>query len=253
MPQGSQPIGSPEAPEGLRVPRHLGVIMDGNGRWATSQGRPRTDGHVEGVKSLRRLVEYCMRYGTQYLTVFSFSSENWARPAAEIKFIFGLLKKFVDSDLKSLHKNNVRVHIIGERNGLDKQLISLINKVETLTAKNTGFVLQVAFNYGGRAEIVHAAQRLADAVKAGDLIADDITEQTFTDTLYTSGVPDPDVILRTSGEQRLSNFLIWQAAYAELIFVDERWPDFSEEVFVDVLKEYACRERRFGGVEAAAQ
>lgn len=252
MPPEPKPIGSVAEQAGLRIPRHLGVTMDGNGRWAAERGRPRTDGHSEGVKALRKLVEYCIRYGTEYLTVFSFSSENWSRPESEVKFIFALLRKFVESDLKALSRNNVKVRIIGERDRLDASLIALIEKVERQTEHNTGLNLQVAFNYGGRAEIVGATKKLATQVKLGLLDPDSIDEEKFASTLFTSGIPDPDVILRTSGEQRFSNFLIWQAAYSELIFVEELWPDFNEETFVRMLREYAGRERRFGGVEARA-
>jgi len=245
----TEPLGSAIEHDGLRIPRHLGVTMDGNGRWATDRGRPRTDGHREGIKALRRLVEYCGRYGTQYLTVFSFSSENWSRPAGEVKFIFRLLRQFVDSDLNALIRNNVRVRIIGERRRLEASLVTLIDKVERKTAHNTGLNLQVAFNYGGRAEIALAAKALAHQVKSGTLNPESIDEEMLGSALLTAGIPDPDVILRTSGELRFSNFLIWQAAYSELIFVEERWPDFDEEVFVRMLREYAGRERRFGGIE----
>ncbi len=234
----------------LRVPVHLGVIMDGNGRWAKARGKRRTDGHVEGVKALRGLVENCINYGVEYLTVFSFSSENWTRPPDEVSFIFGLLRRFVASDLQRLIRNNVRVRIIGSREGLDPSLIRLINDVEAKTAANTGLVLLVAFNYGGKAEIAQAARRLAQKVAAGQLTPDQITESALAAELYTAGIPDPDVIIRTSGEQRISNFLLWQAAYSELIFVDEHWPDFDERSFLRVLEAFALRDRRFGGIKA---
>jgi undecaprenyl diphosphate synthase len=235
---------------GLRIPRHIGVIMDGNGRWARARGRPRTDGHVEGVKSLRRLLELCIRYGVGHLTVFGFSSENWSRPADEISFIFGLLRRFVASDLERLVENNVHVRIIGSREGLEPSLSRLIDDVEQKTRRNTGLQLMVAFNYGGKAEITEAVRRIARAVAAGKLQPDAITEQTIADELYTAGQPDPDIIIRTSGEQRVSNFLLWQGAYAELAFVPCNWPDFDERAFLGVLEDYSGRERRFGGVEA---
>ena len=234
----------------LRVPAHIGVIMDGNGRWAKARGKPRTEGHVAGVKALRATVENCINYGVGYLTVFSFSSENWTRPKDEISFIFGLLRRFVASDLEKLHRNNVRVKIIGARDGLDESLRRLIAEVEATTAMNTGLKLQVAFNYGAKAEITDAVKRIASLVAAGRLRAEDITEGTISRALYTSGMPDPDLIIRTSGEQRVSNFLLWQGAYAELVFVEENWPDFDEAAFVRVLEDYSGRERRFGGVEA---
>jgi undecaprenyl diphosphate synthase len=234
----------------LRIPAHVGVIMDGNGRWAQARGKPRTDGHVAGVKALRGLVESCINYGVGHLTVFSFSSENWTRPRDEISFIFGLLRRFVASDLEKLHRNNVRVRIIGSRDGLDDSLRRLIAEVEATTAMNTGLKLQVAFNYGGKAEITEAVRRIASLVASGRLKAEDITEDTIGRALYTAGLPDPDIIIRTSGEQRFSNFLLWQSAYSELAFVDENWPDFNEQTFLRVLEEYSGRDRRYGGVEA---
>jgi len=234
----------------LRIPAHIGVIMDGNGRWAKARGKPRTEGHVAGVKSLRALVETCIDYGVEYLTVFSFSSENWTRPKDEISFIFGLLRRFVASDLEKLHRNNVRVKIIGSREGLDDSLRRLIAEVEATTATNTGLKLQVAFNYGGKAEIAEAVRRIASLVASGRMKAEDITEETIGRALYTAGMPDPDIIIRTSGERRFSNFLLWQSAYAELVFVEENWPDFDEAAFVKVLEDYSGRDRRYGGLEA---
>ncbi|WP_137152130.1 isoprenyl transferase [Devosia sp. FKR38] len=238
--------------QALRVPVHMGVIMDGNGRWAKARGKRRTEGHIEGVKSLRNLVELCINYGVAHLTVFSFSSENWSRPRDEIAFIFNLLRRFVASDLQRLIRNNVRVRIIGTRAGLEASLLRLIDDVEAKTAANTGLELIVAFNYGGKAEIVEATRLIAAEVAAGRLKPEEITEQTMASYLYTSGIPDPDLIVRTSGEQRISNFLLWQAAYSELVFVDENWPDFDEASFLRVLETFARRERRFGGIEAAA-
>jgi undecaprenyl diphosphate synthase len=234
----------------LRIPSHLGVIMDGNGRWAQARGKRRTEGHIEGVKALRNLVELCITYGVPHLTVFSFSSENWTRPKDEISFIFNLLRRFVASDLQRLIRNNVRVRIIGSRDGLEPSLVRLIDDVEAKTAANTGLVLIVAFNYGGKAEIAEAARRLAREVAAGRLSPEEITEEAIAGALYTAGLPDPDLIIRTSGEQRISNFLLWQAAYAEFVFVDEHWPDFDEASFIRVLETFARRDRRFGGIEA---
>ncbi len=239
----------PAEKPGLKIPAHVAVIMDGNGRWAKARGKQRTEGHVEGVKALRRLVDLAIRYGVAHLTVFSFSSENWRRPPDEVNFIFGLLHRFVASDLATLIRNNVRVKIIGTRDGLDAALLRLIADVERKTADNTGLELIVAFNYGGKAEITDATRRIAEAVAAGRLKPEEITETTVEDALYTTGIPHPDVIIRTSGEQRISNFLLWQAAYSELIFVEENWPDFGEASFLKVLDEYASRKRRFGGIE----
>jgi undecaprenyl diphosphate synthase len=234
----------------LRIPAHLGVIMDGNGRWAQARGKRRTEGHIEGVKALRNLVELCITYGVGHLTVFSFSSENWTRPKDEISFIFNLLRRFVASDLQRLIRNNVRVRIIGSREGLEPSLVRLIDDVEAKTAANTGLVLIVAFNYGGKAEIAEAARKLAREVAAGRLSPEAITEERLAGALYTAGLPDPDLIIRTSGEQRISNFLLWQAAYAEFVFVEENWPDFGEASFVRVLETFSRRDRRFGGIEA---
>jgi undecaprenyl diphosphate synthase len=234
----------------LRIPLHLGVIMDGNGRWAKARGKRRTEGHIEGVKSLRNLVELCINYGVANLTVFSFSSENWTRPKDEISFIFALLRRFVASDLQRLIRNNVRIRIIGSRAGLEPSLVRLIDDVEAKTAGNAGLNLIVAFNYGGKAEITDATRVIARAVAAGKLSPEDITEATVEAALYTAGLPDPDLIIRTSGEQRISNFLLWQAAYSELVFVDEYWPDFDEASFVRVLEIFSLRDRRFGGIEA---
>lgn len=237
----------------LRVPRHLAVTMDGNGRWAAARGKPRTDGHRAGIDALRRLVEYCIRYGVSYVTVFSFSSENWSRPAEEINFIFGLLKRFVLSDLKKLSDNNVRIRISGAREGLDPSIRQLIEKAERDTADNTGLNLIVAFNYGGKAELVDATRKLALAVQQGKMDVSDINEESISNALYLNDVPEPEVVLRTSGEQRFSNFLLWQAAYSELVFIDDYWPDFNEDSFLRVLEDFSRRERRFGGIEAKQQ
>lgn len=234
----------------LKVPRHLAVTMDGNGRWAKARGKPRTEGHRAGTDALRRLVEFSIRYGVEYLTVFSFSSENWSRPKDEVNFIFGLLRHFVASDLAKLVRNNVRIRIIGERARLDDQILQLIEKAEADTLQNDGLTLVVAFNYSGKTELVSAMQRLAHQVQSGELAPDDIDEATISNALYASDIPEPDVVLRTSGEQRFSNFLIWQAAYSELVFIDTYWPDFNEASFIEVLEDYGRRERRFGGIEA---
>jgi undecaprenyl diphosphate synthase len=236
---------------GLRIPVHLGVIMDGNGRWAKARGKRRTEGHVEGVRALRNLVELCGSYGVGYLTVFSFSSENWTRPPEEVSFIFNLLRRFVASDLQRLIRNNVQVRIIGSRQGLDESLVRLIDDVEAKTAGNTGLTLVVAFNYGGKAEITEAARHLAREAAAGRLDPEAIDEAMVAGALYTAGIPDPDIIIRTSGEQRISNFLLWQAAYSEFVFVEENWPDFDEASFLRVLETYALRDRRFGGIGTA--
>lgn len=240
-----------DAAPALRVPRHLAVTMDGNGRWAQARGKNRTEGHRAGIDALRRLVECCVGYGVEYVTVFSFSSENWSRPPEEVNFIFGLLRRFVVSDLDNLVRQNVRVRIAGSRAGLDNNILQLIDQAEQKTKDNTGLTLVVAFNYGGKAELVHATRKLAQDVRDGLIAPEDITEETISQSLYLADVPEPDAVLRTSGEQRFSNFLLWQSAYAELIFVDDYWPDFNEDCFVRVLEEFGRRDRRFGGVEAA--
>lgn len=233
----------------LRIPAHLGVIMDGNGRWAQARGKRRTEGHVAGVRALRGLVRLCISYNVPNLTVFSFSSENWTRPPDEVAFIFNLLRRFVASDLQELIRSNVKVRVIGSRQGLESSLVRLIDEAENKTAQNSGLNLIVAFNYGGKAELTEAARAIARDVAAGRLDPDAITEQTIAAALYTCGVPDPDLIVRTSGEQRISNFLLWQAAYAEFVFIDDYWPDFNEQTFLRVLETYALRDRRFGGAE----
>ena len=187
-------------------------------------------------------------YGVQCLTLFSFSAENWRRPPDEVRFIFGLLRRFVASDLEKLHAQNVRIRIIGDRESLERGLRGIIDDVENRTAGNTGLDLIIAFNYGAKSEIVTATRAIARKVAAGELKPEEIDEATITRHLDTSGLPDPDLILRTSGEMRLSNFLLWQSAYAELVFVDENWPDFDESVFVRALKSYTERDRRFGGI-----
>jgi undecaprenyl diphosphate synthase len=234
----------------LQIPDHIGVIMDGNGRWAKARGKPRSEGHRAGARAFRQLVETCVRFEVKYLTVFSFSSENWTRPKDEVNFIFSQIRRFVASDLENLVKNNVHVTVIGERDGLDTSMRGLIDRIETETRNNTGLNLLVAFNYGAKTEITSAVRHIARDVAEGRLSPDEIDEQTIAASLYTHGIPDPDVIIRTSGEQRVSNFLLWQAAYSELIFVDEYWPDFDEHVLLRVLEQYSSRERRFGGLEA---
>ena len=245
----TQPAAAPIEPASqLRIPRHIGVIMDGNGRWAKQRGLSRSDGHRAGVDAVRRTVRLSIAYGVQCLTLFSFSAENWRRPPDEIRFIFGLLRRFVASDLEQLDAQNVRVRIIGERTGLERGLRSTIEDVEARTRDNTGLDLVIAFNYGAKVEIANATRAIARKVAAGELDPETIDEKTIAHHLDTEGLPDPDLILRTSGEMRLSNFLLWQSAYAELLFVEENWPDFDESVFVRALRTYSERDRRFGGI-----
>jgi len=233
------------------APAHVGVIMDGNGRWAAQRGLPRFEGHRRGVEAVRRTVRAATELGIRYLTIYSFSSENWSRPAAEVADLMGLLKRFIRNDLADLHRNNVCVRILGLRAGLAPDIAGLLDEAEELTRANTGLTLIVAFNYGSRREIVEAARALAEAAAKGEIDPAAIDEAMLASRLGTAGIPDPDVIIRTSGEQRLSNFMMWQAAYAELIFLPIFWPDFDKAALEGALAEFSARERRFGGVTAS--
>jgi undecaprenyl diphosphate synthase len=233
-------------------PRHVAIIMDGNGRWAAAHGLPRGEGHRRGVEALRRAVRAAGEIGIEILTIYSFSSENWSRPPAEIRDLMALLRRFIRNDLAELHQNNVRVRIIGEREGLDPEIRGLLEEAEELTLTNRGLLLVVAFNYGGRQEIARATRRLAGLVAAGKLAPGDITADLIGRYLDAPELPDPDLIIRTSGEQRLSNFLMWQSAYSELIFVPTYWPDFERATLENAIAEYRRRERRFGGLVARA-
>jgi undecaprenyl diphosphate synthase len=234
----------------LAVPRHVAIIMDGNGRWAAARGLPRGEGHRRGVEALRRTVRAAGDLGIGFLTIFSFSAENWTRPPTEVRELMALLRRFIRHDLAELHHSGVRVRVIGERESLDRDIRRLLDEAEQLTKDNDKLVLVVAFNYGARQEIARAAQRLALAVSAGDLAVSDITADKLGSCLDAPDLPDPDLIIRTSGEQRLSNFLLWQAAYSELIFVPSHWPDFDRATLESAIAEYRGRERRFGGLIA---
>ena len=234
------------------VPRHVAIIMDGNGRWAAARGLPRVEGHRRGVEALRRTVRAAGEIGISVLTIFSFSSENWSRPQSEIRDLMGLLRRFVRNDLAELHSNNVRVRIIGERENLDREILLLLKEAEDLTRDNDGLTLVVAFNYGARQEIARAARLVAIEVAEGRLSADEVSPDLLARHFHAPDIPDPDLIIRTSGEQRLSNFLLWQAAYSELIFVPINWPDFDRAVLEGAIAEYRRRERRFGGLVAAS-
>ncbi len=230
------------------LPRHIAIIMDGNGRWAEKRGLPRSAGHKQGVETVRRIVRAAGELGVEYLTLYSFSSENWSRPQAEISELFSLLRMFIRKDLADLHKNNVRVRIIGNRDGVPDDICVLLDEAESLTEQNSGQTLVVAFNYGSRSEIVGAARLFAEQVAAGKLSPAAINESFFSSLLDTRDIPDPDLLIRTSGEIRLSNFLLWQLAYAEMLFVDCLWPDFSKEELEKALQTYATRTRKFGGL-----
>lgn len=221
--------------------------MDGNGRWARARHRPRVFGHQAGVKTVRRIVEDAADMGLQYLTLYSFSTENWTRPKAEIAALFNLLRQYVEDDLETLDRNNVRIRIIGSRKGLKPDLLELIDRVERTTESNTEFFLNIAFNYGGRDEILRAS---AKAVKEGkDLSA--MSEAELTPYLDTADLPEPDLVIRTSGEKRISNFLLWQAAYAEFVFTDVLWPDFTRKDLEAAIAEFQNRERRFGNLNTS--
>jgi undecaprenyl diphosphate synthase len=232
------------------VPHHVAIIMDGNGRWAAARGLPRVEGHRRGVEALRRTIRAAGEIGIKVITIFSFSSENWSRPAAEVGELMGLLRRFIRNDLAELHRSGVRVRIIGERAGLEADIGRLLIEAEELTKDNTGLTLVVAFNYGARQEITRAARRAAEEVAQGRLKAEDITVDTLGGYLDAPDLPDPDLIIRTSGEQRLSNFLLWQSAYSELVFVPANWPDFDRAALEGAIREYRQRERRFGGLAA---
>ena len=232
------------------VPRHVAIIMDGNGRWAAARGLPRGEGHRRGVEALRRTIRAAGEMGIRFITIFSFSAENWTRPASEIGELMGLLRRFVRNDLAELHKSNVRVRIIGEREGLEDDIARLLLEAEELTKNNDGLTLVVAFNYGARQEITRAARRLAQQVEQGLIKPADVTMARLAGALDAPDIPEPDLVIRTSGEQRLSNFLLWQSAYSELVFVPTYWPDFDRAVLEAAIREYQQRERRFGGLVA---
>ncbi len=227
--------------------------MDGNGRWARQRGLPRTFGHREGVEAVRRTVTASIELGIPYLTIYSFSSENWSRPRDEIDYLMGLMKRFIRRDLAELHEANVRIRVIGEQDRVDPELLALIDEATELTRNNTRLTLVIAFNYGGRNEIVRAAGRLASQVAAGLLDPAEIDAGEFDRALDSGGVPDPDLLIRTSGEMRLSNFLLWQSAYAEFVFLDTYWPDFGQEHLEAAIAEYHGRERRYGGLASRSR
>ncbi|MBK1694143.1 di-trans,poly-cis-decaprenylcistransferase [Chromatium weissei] len=228
------------------VPRHVAIIMDGNGRWAKLRGRPRTVGHREGVKSVRAVVDECLRRGVQTLTIFAFSSENWQRPRSEVNILMELFMAALRGEVRRMKDNGVRLRIIGERRAFPEKLQRRIADAEALTADNSALMLQVAANYGGRWDITQALRRLLIEVQAGRLNPDLLNETTLAAYLSFSDIPDPDLFIRTGGEQRLSNFVLWQSAYAELYFTDVLWPDFNDIAFGAALDDFANRQRRFG-------
>ena len=233
-----------------RCPRHVAIIMDGNGRWASLRGLPRSAGHKAGVDALRRAVKAAADFGVEFLTIYSFSSENWSRPEAEISFLLDLLRRFVRQDVAELHRAGVKIKVIGSRENLEPAMIALLDDAERLTRENSGLNLVVAFNYGSRQEISRAISAIVAKVETGEIAAGEISPDLISQHLDTAGIPDPDLLIRTGAEQRISNFLLWQSAYTEFVFVKEFWPDFTAEIFARALDEYRQRDRRFGGIEA---
>ena len=223
--------------------------MDGNGRWAAARGLPRSAGHKQGIEALRRTVKAAGECGVEFLTVYSFSTENWSRPKAEVQFLLQLFRRFIRQDVAELHGNGIRIRMIGTRQGLEPSLVTMIEDAERLTANNTGMTLVVAFNYGGRQEMVRAVQALAQRVQKGEIDPDTITMETLSTSLDTNNMPDPDLLIRTGGEERLSNFLLWQSAYTEFVFTPEFWPDFDGAALQKAIAVFHSRDRRFGGLK----
>ena len=232
--------------ESKLTPRHVAIIMDGNGRWAQLRGRERYYGHMQGVEPVRAAVRAAIRRGVRYLTLYAFSTENWNRSEDEVKTLMGLLRDYLQSDLKEVQENNVRIRFIGEREMLDADIVRKMAEIEADTLRNTGMTLCIALSYGSRQEIVNAVKKTAALVKEGDISLNDVDVKLFSDMLYTKDMPDPDLVIRTSGEQRISNYLLWQIAYAEFFFTDVLWPDFNKKLLEDIIKNFNMRERRYG-------
>ena len=229
-------------------PKHVAIIMDGNGRWAEERGLPRAIGHRMGVEAVRRTIKSAISLNIQYLTLYSFSTENWTRPAGEINDLMGLMKRFIRRDLAELHEHGVRIRVIGGRENVDAELLSMIDDAVQITSANERLDLIIAFNYGARDEIANAARRIAEKVAAREILPAAVTAEMIEAELDTAGIPDPDLLVRTSGEERLSNFLLWQCAYTEFVFLDEYWPDFGDELLRAALEQYYARDRRYGGL-----
>ncbi|MGE5202561.1 MAG: isoprenyl transferase [Acidobacteriota bacterium] len=230
----------------LPPPKHVAIIMDGNGRWAKARGLPRVAGHRRGAEAARRTVEAAAELGVAYLTLFGFSSENWKRPVDEVDDLMALLRHYLRGEVAELHRHNIRIRVIGDRERLAPDIVTLIENTEALTAGNTRLQVAIALSYGGRAEIAGAARRIAEEVLAGKLVPAEIDEACFARHLLTADMPDPDLVIRTSGEQRLSNFLLWQTAYSEFVFIETLWPDFGKPDLERALREYHGRDRRYG-------
>ena len=231
-----------------KIPQHVAIIMDGNGRWAKKRGLPRTMGHAQGAKVVEQILEDADHMGIKYLTVYAFSTENWSRPDSEVKALMNLLRTYMKTSLAKCAKNNVRIRVIGDRTKLDDDLQKAIANLEENTKSNTGIGFQIAINYGARDEMRRAVTRLCEKAKEGTLDPRDITEETISDSLDTAGIPDPDLLIRTCGEERLSNFLMWQLSYSELYFTDCAWPDFTKQELEKAVDAYNHRERRYGGL-----
>ena len=231
-----------------KIPAHVAIIMDGNGRWAKKRGLPRTMGHAQGAKVVEQILEDADHMGIRYLTVYAFSTENWTRSGTEVKALMNLLRTYMKTSLAKCAKNNVRIRVIGDKTRLDPDLQDSIRTLEEATKNNTGIGFQIAINYGSRDEIARAVRKIAQKTAAGELRPEDITEETISDALDTAGIPDPDLLIRTCGEERLSNFLMWQLSYSEMYFTDTAWPDFTKEELEKAVDAYNHRERRFGGL-----
>jgi undecaprenyl diphosphate synthase len=232
----------------MTVPRHIAIIMDGNGRWAKERGLPRIKGHEQGAESVRAVTEACVELGVEFLTVYAFSTENWKRPAAEVSALWTLLEHFIQQETPTLMKNGVRLQAIGRLHELPESCQAALSRTVALTAQNPKTTLILALNYSGRTEIIDTVRRLCEEAAAGNLDSESLTEETFSRHLYTGGFPDPDLLIRTSGEMRLSNFLLWQLSYTEIHVTQKMWPDFSKEDLRDAIREYNKRQRRFGGL-----
>ncbi|MCR5256052.1 MAG: isoprenyl transferase [Acetatifactor sp.] len=234
--------------DNLKIPKSVAIILDGNGRWAKAKGLPRNMGHVQGAKTVEEICEVAYKMGVQYLTVYAFSTENWNRPKDEVDALMKLLRNYMTNSIRTATKNNMCVRIIGDKSKLDKDIQESIEKLETATKDNTGLHFQIAINYGGRDEIVRAEKKMLEDVKNGRLDVSKIDEKTMSDYLDTAGIPDPDLLIRTCNEQRISNFLLWQLAYSEFYFTPVPWPDFNRDELVKAIESYNHRERRFGGL-----
>ncbi|WP_051585784.1 isoprenyl transferase [Caldanaerobius polysaccharolyticus] len=234
--------------DGSKIPQHIAIIMDGNGRWAQKRGMPRTAGHRAGIKTVKRIIEFCSQIGVKYLTLYAFSTENWKRPEREVSALFKLLVYYLRREVMELNKNNVRLNFIGDISSFKDDVRFEIERAKQLLKDNDGLIVNLALNYGGRLEIVNAVKEIIKGVKSSKISEEDIDEKLFSNYIYTAGMPDPDLLIRTGGEYRVSNFLLWQIAYSELWYTDTLWPDFSEKDLLSAIADYQERERRFGGL-----